>query len=143
MTKQEQTAHAVEYYPSADVWVEEGGKVFLVGSRCPKCGTYAFPPATFCSKCGNTEGLARTRLSDSGVLYSFSEVQVAPKGLGVRAPYTVGYVDFPEGVRVFGQVEHTAAELRVDEQVRVVLGVIREPEGGPPIISYKFRKKGE
>jgi len=45
-------------------------------------------------------------------------------------------------VRVLGQVEHTAAELRPDEPVEVVLGVIRKSDSGQPVISYKFRKIG-
>ena len=73
-------------------------------------------------------------------MYTFSEVHVAPKVF--TTPYVIGYVDLPEDVRVLGQVDHTAAELRLDEPVEVVLGVIRTSESGQSVISYKFRKIG-
>jgi benzoylsuccinyl-CoA thiolase BbsA subunit len=140
MTQTEQVAPSVEYYPSADCWVEEGGKVFLIGSRCPKCGKHTFPRRTICDACGTSAGLEPVKLSNTGTLYTFSEVQVAPKVF--TTPYVIGYVDLPEDVRVLGQVEHPAAELRPDEPVEVVLGVIRKSDSGQPVISYKFRKIG-
>ena len=140
MTHTEQAPQSVEYYPSADGWVEEGGKVFLMGSRCPKCGKHAFPRRTLCDVCGTSAGLEPVRLSNTGTLYSFSEVHVAPRVF--TTPYVIGYVDLPEDVRVLGQVDHTAAELRLDEPVEVVLGVIRTSESGRSVISYKFRKIG-
>lgn len=136
-----QAVQDAELYPSADSWVEEDGKVFLMGSQCPECSKYAFPPAVYCDNCGNSAGIEPAKLSNSGTLYSFSEIHIAPKVLTV--PYVLGYVDFPEDVRVLGQVEHPAAELEVDEQVEVVLGVIRHTEDNQPVKSYKFRKKGE
>lgn len=141
MTQVEQDAQQAEVYPSANAWVTEDDKVFLVGSRCPQCGKHAFPPTTFCDNCGNSTGLESAKLSNTGTLYSFSEVHVAPKEL--TTPYVLGYVDFPEDVRVLGQVEHTAAELQVDEPVEVVLGVIRHSADGQPVKSYKFRKREE
>jgi uncharacterized OB-fold protein len=140
MTQTEQAAPPVEYYPSADCWVEEGGKVFLIGSRCPACSKHAFPRRIFCDACGTSAGLEPVRLSNTGTLYTFSEVHVAPKVFAT--PYVIGYVDLPEDVRVLGQVEHKAAELRPDEPVEVVLGVIRKSDSGQPVISYKFRKIG-
>ncbi len=135
-------SETVEYFPSRDVWVEEDDKVFLIGSRCPECGKHAFPAAEFCDRCGNSEGMEVARLSNTGTLYVFSEVQVAPRGSGLTAPYVIGYVDLPEGVRVFGHVENTGAELVPDDQVETVLGVIRTFDDGRQVISYKFRKKG-
>ncbi len=140
MTETAQAAPTVEYYPSADCWVEDGGTVFLIGSRCRTCGKHAFPCRTFCDACGASAGLEPVRLSNTGRLYTFSEVHVAPKAFAT--PYVIGYVDLPEDVRVLGQVEHAAAELRPDEPVRVVLGVIRKAEDGHPVVSYKFRKIG-
>ncbi len=140
MAQTEQATASVEYYPSADCWVEEGGKIFLIGSRCPTCGKHTFPRRTFCDACGTSAGLEPVRLSNTGTLYSYSEIHVAPKVFAT--PYVIGYVDLPQDVRVLGQVEHTAAELRPDEPVEVVLGVIRRSDSGQPVMSYKFRKIG-
>ena len=140
MTQTEQAAPSVEYYPSADCWVEEAGKVFLIGSRCPKCGKQTFPRRTVCDGCGTSGEQESVRLPNTGTLYSYSEIHVAPKVFAT--PYVIGYVDLPGDVRVFGQVEHPAAELKPDEPVEVVLGAIRKLDSGQPVISYKFRKTG-
>ena len=140
MKQATQVPQPVEYFPSADCWVEERGKVFLIGSRCPTCGKQAFPRRTFCDACETSAELEPARLSDTGTLYSFAEVHVAPKVFAT--PFVIGYVDLPENVRVLGQVEHAAAELTPGEPVEVVLGVIRTSDSGTPVISYKFRKPG-
>ena len=130
-------APSTESYPAGECWTEEGGKVFLVGGRCTKCGKRTFPRRPTCDACCETAS-EPVRIGNVGTLYSYSEIHVAPKAFAT--PYTIGYVDFPEDVRVFGQVEHPAAELTPDERVEVVLGVIRKTDGGQPVMSYKFRK---
>ncbi len=138
MGNTEQATQTAESYPSADCWVEEGGTLFLIGSRCPTCGKHAFPRRAFCDACGTAGPLERVKLDSAGTLYTFSEVHVAPKVFST--PYVIGYVDLPQNVRVLGQVEHPAAELTPGEPVEAVLGVIRRTDSGQPVISYKFRK---
>lgn len=130
---------AQDVFPFTGAWVEEAGQVRLVGSRCKACGTLAFARRTICESCGETGSLQPERLPTSGVIYTFSEVQVAPEGFTV--PYVIAYVDFPGDVRVCGQVEGGAASLRIGDEVEVVLGVIRRLDGRP-VTSYKFRKAG-
>jgi uncharacterized OB-fold protein len=89
-----------------------------------------------CSGCGSDD-VKPCELAASGNLYSFSEVHVAPKGFAV--PYVVGYVDLDDGVRLFGQVEGTAATLAIDQRVTVILGPIRSRSDGTPVMSYKFK----
>jgi uncharacterized OB-fold protein len=129
-----------ELFPSADAWIEEGGQVHLVGGRCATCRKVAFPRRATCDECGHVGEPEPVRLSRSGRLYSFSEVHTAPAGF--PTPYTIGYVDLPEGVRVLGQIENPAGELGIDEPVEVVLGTIRTLPDGQPVVSYKFRKQG-
>ena len=128
----------VEYYPSVDCWVEEAGQVFLIGSRCLRCHKHVFPRRTWCDSCDTEVEMAPARLSRTGTLYSFSEVHIAPRVF--TTPYVVGYIDLPEGVRVFGQVEHPAAELVPGQPVEVTLGTIRRSDSGAAVVSYKFRK---
>lgn len=129
----------VEVFPFAGAWVEEAGRVHLVGSRCKACGKLAFARRTICEACGETGSLQPERLGGPGVVYSFTDVHVAPEGFAV--PYVIAYVDFPGDVRVCGQVEPPAADLRIGDEVEVVLGVIRRRDERP-VMSYKFRKRG-
>ncbi len=128
-----------EFFPASKPWKEANGEVRLIGMRCPECGTHAFPAKDICHECGNEKGLDPALLSPTGTLYSFAEVHAKMKGF--PSPYVVGYVDLEDDVRVFGHVEHPAAELKVDETVRVVLGQVKISAEGVPVISYKFRKR--
>ena len=129
------------FYPGEDFWHVEADGLRLVGSRCKSCGQNYFPPREICPECyanGVESELEPVRLSSSGKLYSYSIVQVAPKMFQV--PYGVGYIDFPEGVRVFGQLTTAdAGELRIGMEVKAELGRISVNQQGQEVYSYKFR----
>lgn len=82
--------------------------------------------------------MEKVKLSSRGKLYSYSIVQVAPKRF--LPPYALGYVDFPEGVRVLGQLTTTdPSKLKLDMQVQAELGRIAIDVQGNEVLSYKFR----
>jgi uncharacterized OB-fold protein len=127
---------SAEYFPASQPWTVRDGAVRLHGSKCAQCGAVAFPPHGLCPGCGAEHGQDKVELSGVGTLYTFSEIHVAPKGFAT--PYAVGYVDLPEGVRLFGQIEARAADLKVGQKVAVTLGPVRT-DAGRPVISYKFK----
>jgi uncharacterized protein len=126
-----------QYFPASRPWTEAGGTVRLHASKCARCGVVAFPPHPLCPACGDDRDQDMVELSPVGTLYTFSEIHIAPKGFAT--PYAVGYVDLPEGVRLFGQIEACAAELAVGQPVAVTLGPVRTEPSGAAVISYKFR----
>jgi uncharacterized OB-fold protein len=126
-----------EYFPADRPWEERNGVINLKAMRCSACGTRAFPARMICSCCGAETGLETVSLSPRGTLYTYSEVHVAPKDF--PTPYVIGFVDFEEGVRVFGQVEGSASSLKPDQQVETTTGIVRIRANGTPVISYKFR----
>lgn len=106
---------------AADVTTGPGGEMRLRGAHCAACGTRIFPTATVCPQC-NAEGLRPLELGATGVLYAYSTVHVARAAW--ETPYVIGYVDLPEGVRVFGKVDGSGAlapdmavHVRVEEDV--------------------------
>jgi uncharacterized OB-fold protein len=129
------------YFPASQPWTEEDGAVRLHGSKCAHCGAVAFPPHPSCPACGADGGQDSVRLSSVGTLYTFSEIHIAPKGFAT--PYAVGYVDLPEGVRLFGQIEAKASELALGQQVAVMLGPVRTEASGGTVVSYKFKGLAE
>jgi uncharacterized OB-fold protein len=129
------------YFPASQPWTEEDGAVRLHGSKCAHCGAVAFPPHPSCPGCGADGGQDSVRLSSVGTLYTFSEIHIAPKGFAT--PYAVGYVDLPEGVRLFGQIEAKASELALGQQVAVMLGPVRTDASGGTVVSYKFKGLAE
>ena len=128
---------ATEYFPASRPWTEAGGVVRLHGSRCAGCGAVAFPPHPSCPGCGAESGQETVQLSPVGTLYTFCEIHIAPKGFAT--PYAVGYVDLPEGVRLFGQIDAPAADLKLGQQVAVTLGPVRADASGRTVVSYKFK----
>ncbi|MBU2548844.1 MAG: OB-fold domain-containing protein [Proteobacteria bacterium] len=111
----------------------------LIGVRCQSCGRYAFPARDICIFCHSGQ-VERTPLSSVGVLHTFTVCGLpVPRML---PPYAMGYVDLPEGVRVFAQLEDwREAELEVGMQVELCVGPIKTGEGDAKIVSYKFRPK--
>lgn len=78
----------------------EGGTVFLVGSRSASSGEMTFPQREFCPVTGARDMEPMT-FGPRGTLYSFSTVHVSSSR---STPYTIGYVDFENGLRVMCHV---------------------------------------
>ena len=113
----------------------------LVGSNCRSCATRVFPPVKICPEC-LSEDLEPVGLSRRGTLYSFSTVHVAPKGWIV--PYVAGYVDLPEGVRVFTHVVGAPPDtLGMDMQVELTTAQLGSAEDGAAFSSYAFAPVGQ
>jgi uncharacterized OB-fold protein len=90
-----------------------------------------------CVHCGANSFTPRT-LSPTGTLYSYSVIH----GAGGVWPdvYAVGYVDFPEGVRVFGQLRETDHRLlRIGAQVTVEEAVLYRRKDEAPVCCFRFR----
>lgn len=121
----------------ADCWrVVEGDRVELIARCCAKCGTSYLPKALTCVRCGNRSFNPQV-LSPRGTLYTYSIVH----GSGGVWPevYAVGYVDFPEGVRVFGQLrESSPATLCVGAQVEVEPALLYRRKDGTDVTCYRF-----
>lgn len=117
-------------------WLESDGGLVLVGGHCAGCGRKFFPEKRHCPGCG-ADTISAVELSRRGLLYSYSTIHAAPRGF--RVPYTVGFVDLEDGVRVFGQIDGGPSGLVLDEPMEPVLGVIRTSEAGD-VEGYKFRR---
>lgn len=116
---------------------KDGTPPFLKGYKCKKCGELDFPKTVPCSKCWGKE-FDMVPLSTRGKLYSVSDIYIGQPGMAV--PYVIGYVDLPEGIRIFAQLEGAVETFRCDDEVEVVSGSIKNNRDGLPITSYKFKK---
>lgn len=138
MNEQHTDRKELFYYPGSDHWEMDNDVLHLIGSHCKKCGQNYFPAREICPRCFAEGEMEKIRISNQGKLYSYSIVHVAPKQFS--PPYAVGYVDFPEGVRVLGQLTtRDPDELQLDMDVQTLLGKIRVDEQGNEIVSYKFK----
>jgi uncharacterized OB-fold protein len=100
---------------------EEAEGSTLAGSRCRDCDRTFFPVKDFCPACLKTEPLEVIGLSRSGTLYSFTVAHTGPAGFD--PPYALGYVDLPEGLRIFSMLvdcEPFEERLRIGQQMELV-----------------------
>ena|ERR1051325_10890484 len=74
----------------------------LALQRCAACGRYVHFPEPVCPYCGGTD-LPYTKVSGHGTVHTYSVIErtFLP---GFQPPYTVAWIDLPEGARVFGRL---------------------------------------
>lgn len=101
--------------PRAEAAVTDGGA--LRGGRCADCGARSFPEAFICPSCNSTD-ITATEIPGMGTLYSFTTVHISPT---FPTPYTLGYVDLADGLRVLGQVRGAPEQLRCDAPVQAAI----------------------
>ena len=110
----------------------------LIGSKCSSCNEVFFPKRAICPNCLKEDDLEDVSLSNKGKLYTYCVVKAAP--LGFEAPYVIGYVDLPEGLRIFSPLAECNEEnLKIDMDLEVVVDKIREDEAGQAVYGYRFK----
>jgi len=70
----------------------------MIANRCKSCGHVFFPKVESCLTCFG-ETLEELPLSQKGKLFAYTVVQMPASHFD--PPYAVGYVDLPEGIRIF------------------------------------------
>ena len=117
-------------------WPSEHPKILV--SKCSVCGELAFPQQDFCPECC-TETMQPAVLSDKGKLISFSGMATAPPGFKGTVPYTVGVVEFPEGIRILGlTTEKTVESLTAGMKVEVIIDTAFVEEN-KEFVTYKYK----
>lgn len=121
--------------------VPEEGSPFLKGYKCKNCGKIWFPKFIPCPNpdCWSEE-MEVVPLSRRGKIYSFTDVYIGQPMMREYMPMVMAYVDLPEGVRVFAQLEGDIGSFRCEDEVELTTGTIRTNRDGKPIIGYKFKK---
>ena len=107
----------------------------LLASKCKSCGSLYFPQRDHCLTC-YSDKLETLKLSSTGVLYTYTVVYMPAEHYS--PPYAIGWVEFPEGVRVFGQIRrYDRAKLRVGMTMKAVADVLWT-EGDKEIVAFVF-----
>jgi uncharacterized OB-fold protein len=102
--------------PNLQLWTETGSGSRLAASRDRRTGEVHFPVFRSVSPlAADHETIA---LSVRGQLYSYSIIHPNPKS--GAAPFAIGYVDFPEGVRVFGRIVTGGPRPRIGDVVHAI-----------------------
>ena len=113
----------------------EEGKI--AGTVCKKCGAKYFPPRADCAACLSGE-MEWFEMPSRGTLETFTTAYYAPFGFEADPPYTMGVVDFADGLKLFARI----AKGLKPEDISVGMGVAIKPvtyDDGQ--ISFEITKK--
>ena len=111
----------------------------LVGSRCETCKKSFFPKKEVCPDCFDGE-LKEVPLSRKGKLHTYALSVMGPSDM--EKPYVIGFIDLPEGIKLFSiltDCEPWDEVLKIDMEMEMFIGKIKQDEYGNSIRSYKFR----
>lgn len=121
----------------------------LLGSRCLSCATTYFPRSPVCrNPACDDKRIGDCTLSPRGTLWSYT-IQFYKPPPPARfdepfAPYGVGLIDLPEGIRILGMMSTgRPEELRVGIEVELVLETLHHNENGDEVVTWKFRPVAE
>ena len=131
--------------PAVDGWWEtdDAGQPHLIGSRCPQCATYVFPPRA--NNCPNpacdSDALDPVPLSRRGTVWSYTENRYPPP-----APYPAPdpfepFAIADEGLIVLAKVvEGTlAADLKVGMEMELTTMPLYTDDAGVERTVYAWR----
>lgn len=118
-----------------DMFTAGGEGPVLHANKCTACGKVYFPKAHLCLTCFN-EQLEEITLNRRGKLFSYTVVHMPSSHF--QPPYAVGYVDLPEGVRIFSQLEITEEKpFKVDMDMEVKIDTLWH-EDGKDVVGFRF-----
>jgi benzoylsuccinyl-CoA thiolase BbsA subunit len=121
--------------------IPDTGLPYLKEYRCRRCGKIRFPRFSNCPDpdCWGID-MEPIPLSRRGRIYSATDVFIGQPSMRQYMPMSVGYVDLPEEVRIFAQLEGELGSFRCDDEVELTTGPVRNNAEGKPILGYKFKK---
>ncbi len=120
-------------------WREIPQRYRLEAGKCAKCGFVCFPPRLICPQCGGRE-FAKTKLSESGKILTYTIIRVAPHQYVDQTPYAVGIAEMDDGVKLTAQIVDCPFEdLKIGIRVKIEFRKIyEEGEAGVIYYGYKF-----
>jgi uncharacterized OB-fold protein len=143
----------IRQQPAIDGWfaTDDAGNPHLIGSKCPRCGTYVFPPVLSGeSNCPNPacvgEKLEPVAFSTRGTLWSYTENRYPPPAPYPAPdpfePFAIAAVELArEGLIVLGKVvEGTlAADLKVGMEMELTTMPLFTDDDGVQRLVHAWR----
>jgi len=112
----------------------------LVGNKCKRCGTFFFPSRDICPKCRRKGDIEEVVFSGEGEIYSYTMINVAPKGFEQQTPYLIGIIKLKEGPLITGQIVRPNNNIEIGKKVYTVFRKLTE-DSKSGIIKYGFKFK--
>jgi uncharacterized OB-fold protein len=139
--------HTDELLPvAAGLFEGTGSAARLIGTRCTSCGSHYFPKSLSCRNPQCLEkAIQDVRLSREGTLYSYTVQHYQPPALfrmADWAPYAIGSVELPEGLRVMGMLTGCdPANLQIGMALELTVETLYRDAQGQAVQTYKFQPR--
>ena len=126
----------------ARIWREFPQRYRLEAAVCKKCGKRYYPPRLVCAECGSRK-FDTYVLPDEAKLDTFTVIRTPASQFSDQAPYAIGIVKFPDGVKIMGQIADIDFDkIKIGMDVRLEFRRIQtHDEHGVLSYSYKFVPK--
>src|SRR5260221_13582212 len=125
--------------------IDDDGKPYLQGSRCPDCGAVFVGQREHCGRCGARTRMVSVHLGERGHLYCYTIVHRSYPG--IKVPFISAIVDLDGGGTVKGnllEVEPDPKHLRFGMPVRMIFREAQlASEEGVGYIAHFFVPDGE
>lgn len=119
-----------------NLFMDDKEDLMLKGCRCSSCEKAFFPARNRCPECLKP-GLSPVPLGRECSLYSYTTVHIPSKNF--KPPYTVGYVELEEGVRVFSQIRLKEDQtLKIGLPMKMCIDYLWEEQEGKSVAAYFF-----
>lgn len=121
---------------------DELGNYFLSGHKCNKCSAIFLDHRLSCAKCFELNNFSNIKLSNEGLLYSYSIVHRSFPG--IQVPYISAIVDLDGGGTIKGNlinIKPNSKNISFDMRVKIIFkdALGRKDNDGNSYISYFFQ----
>lgn len=108
----------------------------IEGTVCKKCGAKYFPPRADCAACFSKD-MDWFEMPQKGKLETFTTAQYAPFGFEGDPPYTMGVVDFGNGLKLFARLDKALPEDQAKVGMDVTIRTLTYDDGQ---VSFEIAK---
>ncbi|MHA1377647.1 MAG: Zn-ribbon domain-containing OB-fold protein [Candidatus Helarchaeota archaeon] len=75
----------------------------IIWKKCKKCGKIQYPTHVRCLNCKSKE-FEEIKATGEGILLTYTILKAPPKEFRDKSSYTLGIVEFSNGIRALGQI---------------------------------------
>ncbi len=117
---------------------EDDAGPYLQGGVCESCGHVVLGTRMLCPACWAADSIVPTPIGRTGRLYTRTTIHALPSGFDT--PYIVGYVDLPEGIRVFAHLEGGNRSPEIGDVVELSFAPLRKDKQGHLGTGPRYRR---
>jgi hydroxymethylglutaryl-CoA synthase len=115
------------YSSWALLWKEKKQNLQLYGTRCKRCGTFAYPRRRICQNCNAKDEYEDAKLPRRGKIYTYAKDYLFPSP---DPPTVMAVVDMDGGGRFYGQLtDCDPAQVKIDLPVELTFRRFHQGDG--------------